>query len=1040
MLPSLAGVSANNVATINPVTTVVTINGNNSTVTYDGVAHAVSGFSATGLVGGESASVITGITASGATATNVINPATGTAGYANVVSGANTNSNYSNVVIGNNGVLTITPATATISATKTYDATTALSGSQVAITGVTVNGVTEVLGYTGQATANNANVAANGTNFVSGVTGLVDSASALASNYVLPSLAGVSANNVATITPATATILGTKVYDGTTNLTTSQVNVSGVVVNGVAETLSYNGVANANNVNVAANGNNFVATGISLVDGSTGKVSNYVLPSMTSASANNNVVVTPVTSQVTVTANSSTVAYNGTAQSVAGYGVTGLLYGEAASVISGINATGATATNVINPATGSSGYVNALVGANTNSNYSNVVLVNGALTITPVVASVNATKVYDSNTTLTPAQVSISGVTVGGVTETLSYVGNAFTNGANVSANGSNFVTGNISLANGTGLASNYVLPNMSSNSANNSATITPVTTAVVVTGNSSTSVYNGQSQNVAGYTVTGLVGSDATTPTYLNGVVAGGATATNAGSYSNVVTNAYTNSNYANVIINNGSLLINPATAKVVANKVYDASTGLTNTQVVISGVNNESLNYSGNAVANNANVAANGSNFVVDGISLTNGSGLASNYVLPSMTSYSANNSVTITPVTSAVVLTANSNAVTYNGAAQHVAGFTATGLVGSDAANSSTLNGFSVSGGTGTNAGSYVNAVTGANSNYSNVSLVDGTLTIAKANLTATGSKLEDGTSNFNGTLLKVTGVNGEAFSASGVGVLSNLGVVQTNQPLASLGTITINPIGASLLANYNPLTTAQTSVSVLANVKPANPINPVSPIALPVPSSNIKHVDVSNVSTGSISSQTTIAPFLNDGEVSNMANLAANDVTNGAEGGIGNAGNGQGATSASSPLSCKISGNGNQPTILDTSILFERNQDTIKPDFFGALNKIASDASLKKVKQIKIVGHTDSTGTEVGNQKLSLRRAEAVQKYLMMHQVAESMIEVDGKGTASPIASNATQQGRAKNRRTDISKDGKADDGQTVTNGGTANSGC
>ena len=60
--------------------------------------------------------------------------------------------------------------------------------------------------------------------------------------------------------------------------------------------------------------------------------------------------------------------------------------------------------------------------------------------------------------------------------------------------------------------------------------------------------------------------------------------------------------------------------------------------------------------------------------------------------------------------------------------------------------------------------------------------------------------------------------------------------------------------------------------------------------------------------------------------------------------------------------------------------------------------------------------------------------------MMHQVAESMIEVDGKGTASPIASNATQQGRAKNRRTDISKDGKADDGQTVTNGGTANSGC
>ena len=98
-----------------------------------------------------------------------------------------------------------------------------------------------------------------------------------------------------------------------------------------------------------------------------------------------------------------------------------------------------------------------------------------------------------------------------------------------------------------------------------------------------------------------------------------------------------------------------------------------------------------------------------------------------------------------------------------------------------------------------------------------------------------------------------------------------------------------------------------------------------------------------------------------------------------------------------------------------------------DFDKAVLKPAGQASLddlvSKLKDINLeviiaVGHTDSVGTDAYNQKLSVRRAEAVKSYLQGKGVESSRIYTEGKGKSQPVADNATAAGRAKNRRVEI----------------------
>jgi OOP family OmpA-OmpF porin len=98
-----------------------------------------------------------------------------------------------------------------------------------------------------------------------------------------------------------------------------------------------------------------------------------------------------------------------------------------------------------------------------------------------------------------------------------------------------------------------------------------------------------------------------------------------------------------------------------------------------------------------------------------------------------------------------------------------------------------------------------------------------------------------------------------------------------------------------------------------------------------------------------------------------------------------------------------------------------------DFDKAVLKPAGQASLDdmvgKLKDINLeviiaVGHTDSIGTDAYNQKLSVRRAEAVKAYLQSKGVEANRIYTEGKGKKQPVADNKTAEGRAKNRRVEI----------------------
>ena len=69
-------------------------------------------------------------------------------------------------------------------------------------------------------------------------------------------------------------------------------------------------------------------------------------------------------------------------------------------------------------------------------------------------------------------------------------------------------------------------------------------------------------------------------------------------------------------------------------------------------------------------------------------------------------------------------------------------------------------------------------------------------------------------------------------------------------------------------------------------------------------------------------------------------------------------------------------------------------------------------------ITVIGHTDNVGTDAANQKLSLRRANAVKQYLATHGIDAAKIKTNGRGKTSPVADNKTAQGRARNRRVEV----------------------
>ncbi|WP_444678881.1 OmpA family protein [Halomonas sp. E19] len=86
--------------------------------------------------------------------------------------------------------------------------------------------------------------------------------------------------------------------------------------------------------------------------------------------------------------------------------------------------------------------------------------------------------------------------------------------------------------------------------------------------------------------------------------------------------------------------------------------------------------------------------------------------------------------------------------------------------------------------------------------------------------------------------------------------------------------------------------------------------------------------------------------------------------------------------------------------------------------NALNDVAAVLTQYTDTRVNIAGHTDSTGSADYNQRLSERRAQAVGNYLAQSGVARQRLYMTGYGMSQPVASNATEEGRAQNRRVEI----------------------
>ena len=111
-------------------------------------------------------------------------------------------------------------------------------------------------------------------------------------------------------------------------------------------------------------------------------------------------------------------------------------------------------------------------------------------------------------------------------------------------------------------------------------------------------------------------------------------------------------------------------------------------------------------------------------------------------------------------------------------------------------------------------------------------------------------------------------------------------------------------------------------------------------------------------------------------------------------------------------------GSEKVSFAADALFDFDKAILKPEGKSKLDDLASKMQGINVEVIIAVGHTDSVGKDAYNQKLSIRRAEAVKAYLQAKGIEANRIYTEGKGETQPVDSNKTSAGRAKNRRVEI----------------------
>lgn len=105
-------------------------------------------------------------------------------------------------------------------------------------------------------------------------------------------------------------------------------------------------------------------------------------------------------------------------------------------------------------------------------------------------------------------------------------------------------------------------------------------------------------------------------------------------------------------------------------------------------------------------------------------------------------------------------------------------------------------------------------------------------------------------------------------------------------------------------------------------------------------------------------------------------------------------------------------------IPSDISFDTNSAVIKPEMRPILDQFAAGLSNQPNTEVRVVGHTDNTGTPAINDPLSVQRAASVREYLAARGVDPQRVTISGMGEREPIADNSTAQGRAQNRRVEM----------------------
>jgi len=109
---------------------------------------------------------------------------------------------------------------------------------------------------------------------------------------------------------------------------------------------------------------------------------------------------------------------------------------------------------------------------------------------------------------------------------------------------------------------------------------------------------------------------------------------------------------------------------------------------------------------------------------------------------------------------------------------------------------------------------------------------------------------------------------------------------------------------------------------------------------------------------------------------------------------------------------------------SDVLFDVDSANLKPGAREKLARIAGIVSGHPDLKMEIEGHTDSTGTDDYNQRLSERRAQSVSTYLNQQGIGRAIVATAGYGESRPVATNGTSAGRQQNRRVEIVVSGES----------------